>query len=214
MKLAAMKSALTEQLREVSGQKRTLTREKTKCARSACGDLGTACSVAKLQVLQCLVVLSDGDVTRSMQYYDHVKKSVSEERRRAVADHLHTWWGSLPLPARQCWLDEVSSTGQGKFALRAAGKFATETKLHSWVLEQNLGKGVAPCTKVVLNACMDERAALLTTGFALPQSRRSRWHWMHRFRKTWGVEMGRFQNLERISPAEMLQKARRAFLRL
>ena len=65
--------------------------------------------------------------------------------------------------------------------------------------------------KVVQNACMDEQAALLTSGFALPQSRRSRWQWMHRFRKTWGVEMGRFQNLERISPAEMLEKARRVF---
>ena len=206
-KLAAQKSRLTEQLRSLQRQKRLLPRGKRKSPEEACTKLGKACSKAKLQVLYCVVVLSDGDVRNALQYYDHVSSSVAEESRGAVAAHLTAWWESLPPAARHAWLDDFSVTRQGKFALRAARKYLTESRLHSWVLRQNLAKGVAPCTKVVLQACLDEEAALLTPGFALPPAKRSRWQWMSRFREAWGVRMGRFQNLERLSPAEMRQKA-------
>ena len=206
-KLAARKNSLTEQFAALSPKKKRLTREKEKRARRCSSDFGKDCSVAKLQVLRCLVVLSDGDINASMKYLDHLKRSVAEHTRTAVAEHLETWWASLPPPAGRTWLDDLSTTGEGRYALRAARKFATESRLHAWVMEQNLANGVAPCTNVVLNVCMEGPAGLLRNSFALPPGKRSRWQWMQRFRSTWGVRMGRFQNREHVGPAETLQKA-------
>lgn len=177
-------------------------------------DLALPCSAAKLRVLHCLVWLSDGDVTSSFKYLDHVSINVSVQKRTAMAEQLKSWWVSLPPPARQIWLDDLTSTGAGKFALRVARKFALETSLHDWVEDQNLGKGVAPCTKVVLDVCTTKRIAGRRCGYTLPAGRRSRWQWMHRFRQTWGVGLGRFQEREQIGQAEMLQKARMVFLSL
>ena len=146
-KLAAQKSRLTEQLRGLQRQKRVLPRGKRKRTEQACSDFGKECSKAKLQVLYCIVVLSDGDVTNALKYYDHVKSSVAEEIRGAVAAHLTAWWERLPPPARHAWLDDFSVTRQGKFALRAARKYITESRWHSWVLRQNLAKGVAPAQR-------------------------------------------------------------------
>ena len=59
------------------------------------------------------------------------ESSVAEYRRRAVADRVYRWWGSLPLPARQGCLKGVSGTRRGKFAVGGAGKLAKDTGQHS-----------------------------------------------------------------------------------
>ena len=206
--LAALKEALSEQLAAVSSKRRRISREHSRKTKSeTASHLCKEVSAAKLRVLRCLMVLSEGDVSASMMILKQMKKSTVEETQATVAEEFKAWWSSLSPTARRAWLDGISNRAGGNYALQAARKFATESKVSLWVTHQNLTKGIAPCTHVLLDECRAKDDGLLSSGYALPTQRKSRLQWVKRFRRRWGVRMGRTMNREVMGKVQMAQKA-------
>ena len=78
-------------------------------------------------------------------------------------------------------------------ALRArAEKFLAETRLCAWVEEQNVQKGIAPLSGVLLEQC---RGRLGRPSV----KRKSELQWLRRWRRRWGVTWGSFQSRDTVS---------------
>lgn len=88
--------------------------------------------------------------------------------------------------------------------LRKAKRFLQEFKLHRWVEQQNLTKGIAPVTKLV----GEEWAKTSQGTSSVPQAHnRSMKQWLRRWRARWGVQLGRIVAREHLSDSESRLKA-------
>jgi hypothetical protein len=80
-------------------------------------------------------------------------------------------------------------------AERTAKAFASEARLRDWIAEQNLTKGLAPVSAVVLAKL--QTASGGPSGFK-DNARKSKLQWLRRWRRRWAVSCGR------LSPREQL----------
>lgn len=99
---------------------------------------------------------------------------------------------------------------------QAAAKFLQEFQLHSWVAKQNVDKGVAPSSRMVVE--------YVASGVPFaPEKQSAAWKpgrdaanvkWVQRFRKRWSLRLGRFRPRERVPLEAMRAKVVRVLTRM
>ena len=91
-------------------------------------------------------------------------------------------------------------------SVRCAERFLGEQRLHAWSERQNLDKGIAPLSTVVLQQKrkLDSTAACLANADAV--THKSCLQWARRWRRRWGIRMGRVGVREHVAPAVARQK--------
>ena len=91
--------------------------------------------------------------------------------------------------------------------LRRAHAWLQEAALHNWVRELNFDKRIAPVARLALGEATRRRREAPDASPALPAGSRSRHQWLRRWRRRWGVALGRLAPGERPSPASCAAKA-------
>ena len=130
----------------------------------------------------------------------------AEREWSRVEGALHGWWESLPPQDRHPEMLERLEGGGARYALRTARSFLTQNKLHDWVEKQNMRKGIAPCSRALLQQCTDATANLLFPGCSLPPKRKQGYQWLRRWRQRWGVRLRGVPTTEVLGAAEMQAK--------
>lgn len=95
-------------------------------------------------------------------------------------------------------------------AHKCADTFIKEWKLHAWMEQANLTKGVAPCSAVFADAvCLSAaEPAHVALNPSAPRKHQSKLQWLRRWRRRWGVSIGKVLAGEKIPVAEAREKAR------
>ena len=127
-----------------------------------------------------------------------------EEWRR----QLRNWWEQCVAKGElQEHLHPRTKTGS--MYHHVALKFLKEWRLHAWVEKVNLEKGIAPCSRVLVNPLGPPGIEPTAIPFA-PNSTvrpKSKLQWLRRWRRRWHVEMGHTAAREHISDSEAQAKA-------
>lgn len=110
------------------------------------------------------------------------------------------WYAALPAPAQAALVCPPPEDRIAARRLSEARKFFEELSLVTWVREQNLTKGVAPTSGLIL-----ERAG---SGLVRSGRPKNRFRWVRRFMKHWGGQKGRFGHGDELSQEEFRAKVR------
>lgn len=133
---------------------------------------------------------------------DHSDVEVEKSYTAAVATY-----DGMPADERQD-LQEPTAPGHSTTVTRRATRFVKEFNLSRWVHDRNIKEGIAPVSSIVA-----ERAVASGCMSATPQSEKTnvQRQWLKRFRKRWGITVGRIPPREQVPPEE---RCRKAFLAL
>lgn len=121
-----------------------------------------------------------------------------EEVLPSVTPKLTHWYNSTTPEVRDK-LTHQPVTRKEKQNLRRAEEFLLDRRLHNWVEDMNLHKGIAPMSSVVLRqkrGFAAERPA--TCNRLVCGKRKSQLQWLRRWRARWGISLGR------VSPRDTL----------
>ena len=122
-------------------------------------------------------------------------------------EKLRQWWEqSVAKGTLQQHLHPTTKTGTMYHHL--AEKFVKEWRLHAWVEKVNLEKGIAPCSRVLVNPLGPPGIEPTAIPFA-PNSTvrpKSKLQWLRRWRRRWHVQMGHTGAREQISDSEAQAK--------
>ena len=92
------------------------------------------------------------------------------------------------------------TTKQERAALERAQNFLAEAGLNDWVAEQNVAKGIAPMSGVVMDH-------MRRTNLRPSVKRKNDLQWLRRWRRRWNLTLGTFVNRELVGAAEAQRKA-------
>lgn len=121
--------------------------------------------------------------------------------------------------ARQLEVAETSTTAeerarlttfpgsvQERRRLKRAQAWLHEFRLHNWIDDLNVRKGIAPVTAVVLEELQRRVSAAPEPG-RLPLKGKHREQWLRRWRRRWGIRLARLLPGERLPPDACVRKA-------
>ena len=88
-------------------------------------------------------------------------------------------------------------------------QFMTESCTVQWIEERNIHAGIAPSGRQVMQRLVSSEALESRPDCAsrLPQNRAGRKKYLQRFRRRWGLCIGKFQSREHIEPSVLRRKA-------
>ncbi len=112
-------------------------------------------------------------------------------------------------PAERRRLTTAPESAAESARLRRAQKFLAEQRLHEWLEETNITKGIAPLSTVVLQRSAQGEGMSPPPALAMATSRKSKLQWLRRWRRRWGVSMARLPPGDRPPPEECQRKAGR-----
>lgn len=158
----------------------------------------------------CLLQWMAGD--RSEAALDFLEPSEAEAggTRARLAERLRVATENTPPEERRRLLSEPATPGE-RARLRRARARLEEVGLYSWLTEVNTGKGIAPVSSLLLGEMDRLRAEPARPGPVLPQ-KKSRFQWLRRWRRRWGVRLARLQAGERPTPEACWKKVAGATL--
>ena len=152
-------------------------------------------------ILRCLCALSNGSTTMAALYIRRrmCKTGVQEDE---LVQRLDEWHDNVPLVELNLWKAATGGVSGKRRWLREALQIKEEAELHHWVEMQNIGKGIAPHSRMVW-----ARARLC--GSLLDQSlgRKSQLQWVRRRRRRWRVSTGAIAPRERVPDETARRKA-------
>ena len=129
-----------------------------------------------------------------------------EPQRAELLARLEREQAETTAEARALALSAPASNTE-RARLRRAHAWLQEAALHSWVRELNFDKRIAPVARLALSEATRLRRETPDAMPALPAGSRSRHQWLRRWRRRWGVALGRLAPGERPSPASCAAKA-------
>ena len=156
-------------------------------------------------IARVLLALTHGEATAAMQYIR--SKSATRPDASALearAQHrLLAWWGAALDDDKLKLVQEDSESQPHRKALVAAHKFLVAYNLVHWVERQNLDKGLAPMTPLVLTQA---RVCAREQGLGFPVKECSLKKWMHRWRLRHSLRLRVMPTKEPLTTATMHAK--------
>lgn len=185
-------------------------------AKKACSAASRALKKARLQekelrrrssygeaVALNILCQSDGNKIMAKDFLrlylvDHTDAEVEKSYTAAV-----TTYDGMPADERLD-LQEPTAPGHSTTATRRATRFIKEFNLSRWIHDRNINEGIAPVSSVVAeravsSGCISARAESTKTN--------TQKQWLKRFRKRWGIVVGRIPPREQVPPEERCRKA-------
>ena len=141
-------------------------------------------------VARVIAVLTHPDVGPAVDFIVR-RKPKFEGSRDSLERKLHSFCGGRSEEERQLMM--AGPMTKKDAALRArAETFLAETRLCAWVEEQNVQKGIAPLSGVLLEQCRGRLGRRRL-------KRKSELQWLRRWRRRWGVTWGSFQSRDTVT---------------
>jgi hypothetical protein len=166
--------------------------ESSSALRQPAVGAGKPCTPRTQDVALRIFALADLTVEAPLKY-------LSLQGRPASEADVRTWHAALPAEAQARLRDELPGDVLGGRRLAEARGFLSEFRLASWVQEQNLSKGVAPTSSLIL-----ERAG---PDLVRGSCKKSKYRWVRKFMSRWGGRRARFGHGDQLSQEEFRQKA-------
>lgn len=156
---------------EVKRNRRTSVRHNNVPA----GMWGVACAI---------ICLTHPDIDPAVQFLLSQRERL-RPHEESLREQLRRVYTELPEATRERMAKEPETEIERR-RLRLAQQFLREARLCAWVEAQNVDKGIAPMSSVVL-------AQKECEGLHQGGSRGSQLQWLRRWRKKWRVTLGHFQ---------------------
>ena len=161
------------------------------------------------RVAQALCVLQGGNPEEAITYAA-VGRRCGPGWAPELRMWLLSWVGSLTSGDRTLWSTESDGCAAGR-AVVSANKYLRELRLHTWVMRQNLDKGIAPTDAILMRGLATGGGGTAEPAAAVPPSTRATKHarqWLRRWRRRWGVSLARIAARQWMPDALTQQKAR------
>ena len=158
------------------------------------------------RVTLMLYVLQDWHAAAAVRYLrTKINRPEDEEE---LTGQVETWFLQASLED----ICALSPPHQGKdvAAFSAAQAWMHEFQLYTWLGQQNTAKGVAPMSAVVLREHQQSGTSVEPAAVRMPGGHdagpRSNYQWLRRWRRRWGVSIGRFAAREHLQTSVMQNK--------
>jgi hypothetical protein len=192
-KLSAVQKSLAEITKSIKHQRRALSRRR---------------KLPPQALLAGRILASQSECERVLrQFLVWKTKADATDVDRWVADILG-WRRDVSKETLDRHAKSVDTPSQ-RAAAACVKRFLAENSLHEWVQTQNLSKGIAPVTGVILQDL--HKHGLQGPGRVTDEHERkykSSLQFLRRWRKRWGVRHGTIPVGDELEPAELLAKAR------
>ena len=194
---SALKSAVRRSLKAQKGLKKKLAKELRQESRE---------TQMRMDVAFVLLVRQNGDVTRSLEYLKQVGHSISNAESESPQEQLEHRFLRTPLPEMQQILEGGGPLKRKAFTI--ADRWQEEHSVFSWIVTQNVNKGVAPSSRMVEQHLSDiqvdkkEDRDCSRRGKTWAASKK----WLQRFRRRWSLCRGGFSGREKIPLDSMREK--------
>ena len=195
MATATTLGGLNECIASVTAELAALRRRQRRSAMVPAGVWGTAC---------LLHWSAEGGLDTALHFL------VQSLPMHAISEE--EWTGKLEAALERTPQDErvrlttLPATVMERRRLHRAQKWMKESDLHEWLEQQNVGKGIAPVSSVLLQEANRLLGAAVEGPRGAP-SRKSRLQWLRRWRRRWRVRLGRVQAADRPSADACARKA-------
>ena len=157
------------------------------------------------QTTCCIFAIMHPNVVPALVFFRR-KIEDAADTDAELAGRLQHWWAqNYQADTLRVVLEPVSN--QGKLQKKTALSFLKDWELHEWIEKNNVDKGIAPCSAVVLRefrvpAVESEPSASL----AGAAKHKHRLQWLRRFRRRWSIELGDFAAREALPPEAARRK--------
>ena len=158
------------------------------------------------RVALMIYVLQDWQTAAAVTYLRN--KINRPEDEEDLIGQVETWFLQASLED----ICALSPPHQGKdvAAFSAAQAWMQEFSLYTWLGQQNTAKGVAPLSAVVLQQHQKAGASVEPAAVRMPGGHdagpRTNYQWLRRWRRRWGVSIGRFAAREHLELGVMQNK--------
>lgn len=137
-----------------------------------------------------------------------------EQKRKNNTESHEQWieklisWHSCEAEWSRILLARGKSTTADNRCCESAKKFLREHDLHSWLNVVNVNQGLAPGSQTVLqklrarNLSCEPAAQVCRTTL-----KKQKLQWLRRWRRKWGVKIGKLNQRDHLSKTELKQKA-------
>ena len=152
-----------------------------------------------------LMILTGGDVQLLSQFL-RVQGLCPSERDELLAEL--TAWKSTVAETRDEFVARASKDLKLRPSLERAEKFLQESKLDTWITEQNVSKGLTPSSHAVLTQLRRQDTNNLTKHHVkgVAKNKKSSFQWLRRWRRRWSVSLQTLPNGEHMSASEKAAK--------
>lgn len=194
---SALNSAMRRSLKAQKGLKKKLAEELRQESRE---------TQMRMDVAFVLLVRQNGDVTRSLEYLKQAGHSISNAESESPQEQLEHRFLRTPLPEMQQILEGGGLLKRKAFTI--ADRWQAEHSVFSWIVAQNINKGVAPSSRMVEQHLSDiqvdkkEDRDCSRRGKTWAASKK----WLQRFRGRWSLCRGGFSGREKIPLDSMREK--------
>ena len=147
----------------------------------------------------CVIALLAHPDVRPAANFLVAKKPRLHRRLRSLDEELQHVYDRTSEGAR-LRMTTAPTTRQEQAALERAKKYLAESGLCDWVTSQNVEKGIAPMSSVVLDQM---RSRSLTRSV----KRKNELQWLRRWRRRWNLKLGTFVPREVVAADEAQRKA-------
>ena len=150
--------------------------------------------------------LSGWKLETALSYVSLRCLSISERQVNACRDNLIAWRATLTTAK-----EDDCFKGGGKKArssqLNSARKFIAEHRLHTWVESENMDKGIAPPSRLIIEKKRDLEQLQDTELDCLPPPLNNKGKkWLKRWRQRWRIAIGTIGKQRLIEPHVMQEK--------
>ena len=193
-KIQSLRSELEETKRKLRAAARSKLRSSTL----------TKC---EWNVATVLMVLRGGEPTAAI---DYLRVACRRKDRAAavsptVEEKLRSWWRETSAATKRLLINVEGAAAKKKWAVAKARRFLAEGNLDMWVERQNMKKGIAPMSSLVLEKGRHE---LRIAGIAAAKTRKGGLQWLRRWRRRCGVRLKKLAALDTPTEEEIAQKVR------
>ena len=133
--------------------------------------------------------------------------SVDDAEREMMLEEIAEEFGSLHVDNINRMLEPIAK--QEAALLKEAKAGVASCDLHSWVCQQNVGKGVAPSVGAILRQRSRYDSMSQTTMDGIEEraaGRSASYKWIARWRSKWRMPKGKIQDRDALPPAELSEK--------
>jgi hypothetical protein len=164
------------------------------------------CSERSILTVKAILCLTKGRRERAITYLVD-RRRVPAATATDVVQKQFEWYCAAAQDGCEQWPGVAATSARHRSAIRQARAFMGEERLFRWVEEQNIGKGLAPCSASVLLREENDTVEPVVPRSAVSTQRRSKLQWLRRWRRRWSTRLGTIALRERVANDIMQRKA-------